>query len=739
MDVILVTASHTNEVHGTFNGKKTGCGINLLKPENATRFRRGAAMTDLGELSCEKCKAKIAKEMIRSDQKEMKVLLKEEKLRAKKGIEDEGIVPLGNTTARITSAPRNPAPVRPAPVRNSAPDPEPVQESQPAYIPEPAPGAPALDAELAKFAVNPHQQEEPVQETAPAPAPSPAPQDDFLAQFAVNKPQEETPAPAPVENNSEDDFLAQFAINNGTEPEPEAPAAPPVIDDISAALAAMQQNPAMTPQYAQPVEQPGVMGVENVSAAPAPEAVQGEATEWDLIANQLFGGAPAPEPAMAEPVVPPTAPTMAEPVQAAPVIDDISSALNALNTPLQAAPAPAPAPAYAEPAVQPTAPTMAEPVQEAPVIDDISSALNALNAPLQAAPAPAPAPAYAEPAVQPTAPTMAEPVQEAPVIDDIASALNAMNTPLQAAPAPAPEPTIAEPTVQPTAPTMAEPAKSAPVTDALFDAIDSFVQPVQPTEPVQPTPVNQPAAGMPGVGQVISVPQITGYDDKNQPEYTYIKMRIQSFDAKGQPVLVPLPGQNIPIPAAPESFGPASVLDKNIRLRDAMAAAMETPVSSRDMTPGQRIAAANAAKGDPVSANVSKIATNPHTKATSQAFINAISVSKEYSNQSLTDTNGLQQRTAVLGSVEDVLSQFGDNSLKEKKLAEQKIQEVAPVAVNEYKGPVRSYSTRAASKPSAPQSSPYPDRPLTKAEMKQMKKQEKIDAKFQKEMAKRGR
>ena len=106
MDVTLVTTSFNDTVHGTFNGKFTGCKINLQKSENATKFRRTHLMTDLGEITCEKCKARIAKEMIKADQKEMKVLLKEEKLRAKRGIEDEGIVPLGNTTAKITGGNR---------------------------------------------------------------------------------------------------------------------------------------------------------------------------------------------------------------------------------------------------------------------------------------------------------------------------------------------------------------------------------------------------------------------------------------------------------------------------------------------------------------------------------------------------------------------------------------------------------------------------------------------------------
>ena len=34
MDITLVTSSFNDEVHGTSDDRKTGCGINLLKPEN---------------------------------------------------------------------------------------------------------------------------------------------------------------------------------------------------------------------------------------------------------------------------------------------------------------------------------------------------------------------------------------------------------------------------------------------------------------------------------------------------------------------------------------------------------------------------------------------------------------------------------------------------------------------------------------------------------------------------------
>ncbi len=824
MDIRLVTTSFNDEVHGTFNEKKTGCGINLLKSENVTRYHRGGIMTDLGELTCEKCKTKIAKEMIKSDQKEMKLLLKEEKLRAKKGIVDEGIVPLGNTTAKPTKdQTRKPAPA-PKPVQK----PEPVAPEQPANLGATIPGTGvAIDNSLAQFAINKPQAE---------PEPAPAVQDDFLNQFAINKPQqEEEPAPAPA---AQDDFLAQFAVPAPAQAEPEpvqeAPAAPPVIDDISAALAAAQNNmpryeapvqpepvqqaapapaapqtddilsmfsietpekPAAQPagtydndssvidvaeeslSAVEPAAQAAPAVIDDISAAveaaqmnvpkyeapaqpapvqqaaqPAPAKDSESVSEWDLIANQLFGvdaqpaaaEAPAQEaaPVKEEAAAPAqAAPKTIEPAvyQAAPAaIDDISAAaIEEANKAIEPAVYQASAPVIddisaAVEAAQSAAPKAAAPVQQAahaqasaPVIDDISAAVEAAQnatpkaaAPVQqAAPAQASAPiiddiASAVAAAAQNAPKSVAPAQQAapaqasaPVIDDIASAVAAaaQNAPKAVAPAPAP--------VKP-APVKPAPVKHAPAKPAPAPA-------VQQTAP----------AGMPAMGQVISVPQITGYDAAKQPIYTYVQMQITGYGENGQPVLSPVPGQEIPEFEMP--------FNKNTRLQEAIRAAQEVPTSAHEMTPGQRIAAAEAAKGSPISANVSKIATNPHSRATSQAFINAISESKEYANQSLTDTQGLQQRTRVIGSIEDVLSQLGDNSLKQKKAIDAQVQQSIP-SFQEYKAPTRTSPMQSAPSRPAPRPMPVDDRPLTKAELKAMKKQEKIDAKFRKEMAKRG-
>ena len=338
MDITLVTSSYDKVVHGTENDKKTGCGINLLRPENVTRFHRTSKMRDLKEITCEKCKASLAKKMIKADKKEMALLLKEEKKREKMGIGDEGIVPLGNTTARITRDPdaqrkeeeaRRKA-AEEARAARAAEEARRAQEAAQAPEPPvstiPGTGVP-MDAGLAQFAINAPQNEQP--EPAPAPAPAPAPQDDFLAQFAINKPVDEEAA-APAAARPEDDFLAQFAIPapQSAETAPEPAVQSQTEEDIMQ-MFSINNAPAQEQPYGQPYGEPlysqppiyndqqiiDVDGTELSPVAPVydggvptvddgQEIIQG--SEWDFVANQLFGAdgtvQPVPEPVMeAEP------------------------------------------------------------------------------------------------------------------------------------------------------------------------------------------------------------------------------------------------------------------------------------------------------------------------------------------------------------------------------------------------------------------------------------------------------
>ena len=256
MDITLIKAIKGNEVHGSDNGKKTGCGINLMKPENITRYITAGTMSDLAELNCEKCKTVLAKKIIKADKKEMSRLLKEEKLREKKGIYDERIVPLGGTESKITSDQS----IRTS-NNNESVDKQPVSPFKPNNSVKPVPqqpiaSAPAkpaqvkvnIDDDLAAFIVNaPH--ESPFESSGKAAAPvkpaaaKPAVNDDFISKFAIPKPEtnkENQPQTAPHKPviSGIDDAIAQFVVPSA-KPSNNIEAAPkkPVISEIDDAIA----------------------------------------------------------------------------------------------------------------------------------------------------------------------------------------------------------------------------------------------------------------------------------------------------------------------------------------------------------------------------------------------------------------------------------------------------------------------------------------------------------------------
>ena len=843
MDITLVTSTYNDDVHGTDNDKRTGCGISLFKPENITRFRRGDVMTDLKEITCEKCKAALAKKIIKSDKKEMSRIIKEEKLRAKKGIEDEGIVPLGNTTARITGQPRaasepvrqpvqTPPPVQPAynqpaynqpaysqpaynqPVMN-APEPETVP--QPAILPKNITGTNVpIDSSLAQFAINVPKEEDPVQE------------DDFLAQFAIQKPEEEEETVETVENTvPQNDFLAQFAIPSPAVQQPAEVYAPESavpensgMDDITFNEPAPDVD-VVEQQYGESRYQndDSIIDIEeNEVSAVEPDDNLGtedddaevdltSVSEWNIVANQIFGfegaeelnpdsdaemeGIPAPVQQTAPVIedipapVQQTAPVIEDipaPVQqTAPVIEDISAPVQQTAPVIEDIPAPvqqtAPVIEDIPAPVQQTAPVIEDipaPVQQtAPVIDDIAAAaeaaassFNRFTAPVQPVGVPvyptqqtAPVIEDIPAPVQQTAPVIEDvtaPVQQtAPVIDDIAAAaeaaassFNRFTAPVQPVGVPvyptkqtAPVIEDIPAPVQQTAPVIEDIPAPAPVptpapvpaqndnergmnmhiyssgdiTTAPAPQQTAPVQPapsVQQTAPVQPAPaVQKPAAVQP---QIVNVPQFTGMDANGQPVYTYIQMQMTGYDASGKPILAPLPGQPAP-QQMPQTAAPQT-------------AAPQTPTAA---STGYTVP----------TANISKIAVNQHTKPTSRAFVQAIANSKGYANKNLIETQGMQVNAPMLTSIEDVLSQIDTGSAARAQSGQPAAapKKATPV-YNEYKANAQPASRIPASARPAPQQRHVEDdyRFMTKAEIKAKKKQDKIDAKFRKDMGKRG-
>ena len=528
MQIFLINAINGGVVHGTENGKKTGCGINLTKPDNIGKFVSGAPMQDIVDITCEKCKMVLAKKLIKESNKELARQLKEEKKMQKHG--GMGAAPMGP----ISSAPTPP----PAPARTS------VAPPPPAPVPPRAPAAPEKEVQPVFTAYEPPVK----QKAAPAPEPvQPAPkaapvQDDFLSQFAIPSPgaaQEPpkpafvapAPAPEPIQPAPKaapiediDSILSQLSAP-AAEPKPaaEAPKAAPMedIDSILYQLSAPAAEPEpVKPEVIQPEPvHPGSISI-TTGASDIVAVTEQQMQSWDDVANSLFSNsqpskgytasfdeepapipvepvavAPSPAPVPVQPVMPESAPIPVEPV----------------------AVAPSPAPVPVQPVMPESAPIPVEPVAVTPS-----------PAPVPVQPVmPEPTPIPVEPVA--VAPSPA-PVPVQPVMPEPAS------IPVEpVAVAPSPAPVLVQPVMPKPAPEEAIAPPPAQVVDNIDDVLASMQQKFAATAPVQadaPTPAQPTAPVKPN-------PIFVGYSAQGQPVY-------QEFDNYGQPIPITQPVYSLP-------------------------------------------------------------------------------------------------------------------------------------------------------------------------------------------------
>lgn len=763
MDITLVTSTFNDDVHGTDNDKRTGCGISLIKPENVTKYRRGSKMTDLKEITCEKCKSALAKKMIRSDKKEMSKLLKEEKMRAKRGIEDEAIVPLGNTVAKITGQQQE-KPVR-EPVRPAAPtvtepaSAAPSEDTIPVTAPEEKPKTiagtnVAIDSSLAQFAINVPKEEEPESSSNNI-------QDDFLAQFAIQKPEEEEEdSSSGDKNNAQDDFLAQFAIPapvNQTQNDESDKYENDEMDDISFADTTdvlsgesdvientYAESPYSNDSSVIDIEDSEVTDVKpEASEAQIDEEEEAEIdlssiSEWNLVANQIFGfeGIDEPQPEgpaeMDELSIPDSIASSASSISdnvSSPVLDDVTAPMETAAPVLDdiAAPVETAAPALED---------IAAPMETAaPALDDITAPMETAAPALEdiAAPMETAAPVFdsiedAEEEISSLFNKFTAPKQE-PIFADAPAPVSSVEPDPISAPAPVSEPAQASVPEVPVQNNNGSVTNMHSYSSGNITTTPSSSQPFeQPVKPMQSAPI-QP--------QIVNVPQFTGLDVNGQPVYTYVQMQMTGYDANGQPILAPLNAANNafqqpapvqPVPVQPAPIQPAPVQPAPVQPVSVQPAPVQSvPVQPTPVVPNGYTVP---------TANISKIAVNDHTKPTSKAFVQAIANSKGYANKNLIETQGMQVNAPMLTSIEDVLSQIDTGSASNKQ--QQSAAKKAVPVYEEYKS-----SSQPARKPASTSKSPA--RPaeedirfMSKSELKAKKKQDKIDAKFKKDMAKRG-
>ena len=450
MQIFLINAINGGVVHGTENGKKTGCGINLTKPDNIGKFVSGAPMQDIVDITCEKCKMVLAKKLIKESNKEFERQLKEEKKMRKHG--GMGAAPMGP----ISSAPTPP----PAPARTS------VAPPPPAPVPPRAPAAPEKEVQPVFTAYKPPVK----QKAAPAPEPvQPAPkaapvQDDFLSQFAIPSPgaaQEPPkpafvapePAPEPVQPAPKaapmediDSILSQLSAP-AAEPEhaAEAPKAAPMedIDSILSQLSAPAAEPEpIKPEVIQPEPvHPGSISI-TTGASDIVAVTEQQMQSWDDVANSLFSNS-QPSKGYTASFDEEAAPIPVEPV----------------------AVAPSPAPVPVQPVMPEPTPIPVEPV----------------------AVTPSPAPVPVQPVMPKPAPEEAIAPPPAQVVDNIDDVLASMQQKFAAtAPVQADAPTPAQPTppVKPNPIFVGYSAQGQPV----YQEFDNYGQPIPITQPVYSLP-----------------------------------------------------------------------------------------------------------------------------------------------------------------------------------------------------------------------------------------------------------
>ena len=544
------------EIHATDNGKRSACGINLTKVENIGAYTSIGEMTDITQITCEKCKTVIAKRMIKESNREMAALLKEERKREKlasKHHEDDAPVPQPSAPSSSRGGEYVPPSMRKAQQQPQKPIVAPPPEQpKPVSMPAPAPASQAAKADdvLAQFAIPQVPTSLPgARPSAPAPAPAPAPAappvDDVLAQFAIPQVPTSLPgvmpasAPAPAAPPV-DDVLAQFAIPTvptslpGVTPAAApAPAAPVPDDDVLAQFAiptVPTSLPGVTPASAQVPPAAPVMP----TARPLP------ADEDDVLAQFAIPAVPTSLPGVM-PAASPAAPAdsaedlLAQLSQSAPakpsVLDSLADSIfeggvqqtvpDADVTPGFSAHIPS-TDEIVEVDPIPAADGMDAYHVSAPVLPPVEDPDDIFVMPGTSG--------HAAPTLQPTVPT-------APPVSHQAPTLNVPTTPPAAAPAAvtaAPStvlPGVAAPTV-PTAPA-AQQVQQAPTLNV------PQAPKVPYPQPAQPSPMTSVPAAAKKQEPSAPTPLFVGYGADGRQVF-------QTYDALGNPIPITEPVFSVP-------------------------------------------------------------------------------------------------------------------------------------------------------------------------------------------------
>ena len=742
MIIKLIKSAKDDVIHGTDNSKKTACGINFQK--DAHNFMEAGTSEDILPLTCEKCRIVLAKKIINEDKKERKRLIKEEKLREKKGIVDENIISLAGRHAK------------PA---DEFSEPEFIEENQPAVEndspdiqnPVSQPVSPYMNSELAQFAIPTPppvtENEKPVEKVQD--------NNDFLAQFAVQKPVEETETvPEPIakepvhstyDDEDEDDFLSHFTMpesfNQTSSFSDSNDSEFDFLDDTPTVSAEEVYGETISPDeefsYLSNnnensddeddfLSQFDISGLEKESVKNTDDSIS-KPTDMDFLSQFNISKETEPE-------------TASNPNE---IINDDqwNNVANSLfndekdNSSTEIS----------------SEENIIDEIPEIPDIPDITDS---------------------EPETENTidditVPVLDEITENSDKNDEKADSESSLE--------------ISENNIN----SDEEDDEEMKRKKSMYQ----YTSPVFKDETEKNTPPVQPSAFPSFMGnsqpQIMNIPQFVGYAPDGSPMYQYIPSQFVGYDTNNQPIFIPLqmPVNNNIVPPAmnqqnavpPVMNNPAPVINQQnivppaMNQQNVVPPVMNNPapvVNQQNIVPpvmnnpASVINQQNAVP--PVMNNPAPVMNNPapvinqqnsvppvmpksninisylatEQKKTPSAFANAIAESTKKKNSNLFDMQESAEMPTIITSIEDAFSQVSGEKIK--KNTEKKNDNISGL-FEEYKGPSstkkKGFGTSSSTAKKAPA---QPDRPLTKEEIKAKKKQEKIDAKFKKDLAKRG-
>ena len=235
MPITVVISNADGIIHGTDNGKKTGCGIKYNSGDNLRKYKQGEVLTDLiiamKTLNCEKCRRILSTKMIKEDRKAENKREKEERKRIAEAIkrgelDADGNPIVKNTEETTENVQEQEVETSPQEVAQPTPTVEPIAQNEPVE-------QSVVETDTVNQTI--------VQPTIDAQTKYQT-EDEEISQY-IEEPQPEPIKTAPVV----DDDLAQFMVNpeelKASEPEPVAPKKPLTdINDILADLDALMSN-----------------------------------------------------------------------------------------------------------------------------------------------------------------------------------------------------------------------------------------------------------------------------------------------------------------------------------------------------------------------------------------------------------------------------------------------------------------------------------------------------------------